>query len=399
MDDDPPDPNLPTAIKDKAKKRPLRYGDRVKQGQILCVVHSIALGTAKAALVDAVCSLALSKETLERHYKLFAEGSISLATLRQSERQVLTDSNSVLTAERTLLTMKLLEPEVQEVKDEAKKIAELAKNETFKRDAKSEAERWARVEITVPWFDKANKDRELVVVEKNTNLFKMVDPINTNLALFVLADLSRLQIWVHPPEEYLEKFQKMLESPGGAARSGIFNSRPIREKSCLPCASRRLPSLEPNQHTPMLMGYLNNPDVEVKRIVANRGPTVPPRGEEIPGWPVCHGDDPCGPRREHGANSHGSPQRGQRRGPGLRATGQDEGRVLRETSRGRTSFQGSDVCASFSSALVRRSPFDLEVNNLKKRPLESLEPGERVVTRGVVELTAALDDLLTKEKK
>ena len=64
----------------------------------------------------------------------------------------------------------MTEQEVQEVKDEAKKIADLAKDETFKRDAKSESERWARVPITVPPFDKNNPERELVVVEKNTNL-------------------------------------------------------------------------------------------------------------------------------------------------------------------------------------------------------------------------------------
>ena len=36
--------------------------------------------------------------------------------------------------------------------------------------------KWARVEIRVPWFDKANPKRELVVVEKNTNLGDWVDP-------------------------------------------------------------------------------------------------------------------------------------------------------------------------------------------------------------------------------
>jgi multidrug efflux pump subunit AcrA (membrane-fusion protein) len=38
----------------EVNKRPLRYGDRVKQGQLLAVVYSQPLGAQKATLVDAI---------------------------------------------------------------------------------------------------------------------------------------------------------------------------------------------------------------------------------------------------------------------------------------------------------------------------------------------------------
>ena len=63
------------------------------------------------------------------------------------------------------------------------------------------------IEIKAPIFarDKdGNPDptRELIVVEKNTSANDFVDP-GRDMPLFRLADLTRLQVWIHPPEEYL----------------------------------------------------------------------------------------------------------------------------------------------------------------------------------------------------
>jgi cobalt-zinc-cadmium efflux system membrane fusion protein len=380
-EDVPPTPGNTSAP--QKKKRPLRYGDRVKQGELLAVVHSTTLGNAKAALVDAVTNLKLSTERLERHYKLFADGSISLSTLRESERQQKLDSNAALTAERNLLTLKLTEKEVKEVKDEAERIAQLAANDDkFKRDPKEEAEKWARVEIRVPIFDEKTKDtRELTVVEKNTNLYAMVDPINTNTPLFRVADLNRLQIWVHPPEEYLPALRKMLDSPatGGPTWNIEIQAAP-QDKVESKGFTQIAPSIEPNQHTPMLMGYLDNPGgtkyiigqfVTATLFVAPEPDTV-----EIPTTALNE------------------------------VNGEALVFVQPDPAKDEFFLRRVAVVQRFKDVVVVRmklTPQELRQSQLDvsqgKRALEPLLPGERVVTQGVVELTAALEDLLTSENQ
>jgi membrane fusion protein, heavy metal efflux system len=386
MPDDAPDPNQPTAVKEKPKKRVLRYGDRVKQGDTLCVVHSVVLGTAKAALVDAVCSLALSKETLERHQELFKDGSIGLAQLKQSERQVQTDSNSLLTAERTLLTLKLTEDEVQEVKNEAKEIAKLAKDEKFqsKRNAKDEAEKWARVEIKVPWFDRSNPNRELTVVEKNTNLYSMVDPIATGTALFKLADLSRLQIWVHPAEEYLPTFRKMLGGKTPPLWTVVIPAYP--DDKLPPMTFTQIaPSLEPYQHAPMLMGYLKNPDgnryVVGQFVTATIDLPPEPNTVEVPteaineiGGEALVFVQPNPKKDEFVLHRVAIVQR------------------FKDVTIVRTKLTKLEDDENAANASKR------EKGENAKKTIDTLQPGDLVITRGVVELTAALEDLLLKEE-
>jgi cobalt-zinc-cadmium efflux system membrane fusion protein len=369
------DPDQPSAPK---KKRPLRYGDKVKQGNVLAVVHSVSLGMAKAALVDAVCSLRLSQETLDRHNELFAKSYISLATLRQSERQVLTDSNALLSAERTLLIMKLDEQEVLKVKKEADQIAELAKDKNFKRNAKEEAEKWARVEITVPWLtkDKKDPDREFTVVEKNTNLRSMVDPVSTPWPLFRVADLSKLQVWVHPPEEYLPTFRKMLDSP---AHDWTIEVQAYPQDKLPPMPFTLIgPSLEPFQHAPMLIGYLDNP--KGSKYIVGQFVTATIQVRPEANTLVIPTD---------ALNDVG--------GEALVFVQPDPRKDEFFLRRVAVVHRFKDVTFVRMELTAKEKELSaLEVKN-RKRPLEPLLPGERVVTQGVVELTAALEDLRTKE--
>src|SRR5262249_48237303 len=213
--------------------------------------------------------LRLSQETLERQRTLFNEGAISLAALKVAERQVQADNNAVMTAERTLRIWKLTDPEIQAIKDEANIIHD----QKLTRDIVQEVKKWARVERKVPWFDPANPNRQLTILEKNTNLTDMVDPANYATPLFKIADLSRLQIWVHPPEEYLPILRQQLKD-----RALVWEIRFQPESAKIKHYASGVegkandmkllqveqisPSLEPNQHTPMLMGYLDNPKYE-----------------------------------------------------------------------------------------------------------------------------------------
>src|SRR5262249_8558335 len=103
--------------------------------------------------------------------------------------------------------------------------------------------------------------RELVIIEKNTNLGDFVDPAR-DTPLFRLADLSRLQIWAHPPEEYLPLLRERLKKfgPGSLRWEVRFQAEPASTPALDLPVAQISPSLEPNQHTPMLIGPLENPE-------------------------------------------------------------------------------------------------------------------------------------------
>ena len=354
------------------KKRPIKFGDKVKQGDTLVVIWSRDLGEKKAALVDAICSLRLSQETLVRQRELFNEGAISLAALKVAERQVQADNNAVMTAERTLRIWKLTDPEIQAIKDEANVIHD----QKLTRDIVQEVKKWARVERKAPWFDPANPNRQLTILEKNTNLTDIVDPANYGTPLFKIADLSRLQIWVHPPEEYLPILRQQLNA--GTLKWEIrFQSESAKMKPLELKVEQISPSLEPNQHTPMLMGYLDNPDYKylIGQFVTATILIRPPADTvEVP-------TDAVNP-----------------------LSGQEF--VFIENPKAKNQFLIRRVSVAqslkrISYVRAKLTPEQAEANRALKQgeyPIQTLQAGDRVVTRGVVELTAALEELRHKKK-
>jgi cobalt-zinc-cadmium efflux system membrane fusion protein len=360
------------------KKRPLRFGDRMKQGDSLAVLWCRDLGEKKAALVDAISSLNLSQETLERHRKLFDDAAISLSLLKQSERQVRADSNAVLTAERTLRIWKLSDKEIQDVKDEAKVILD---QKTIRDPDKEKY--WAEVKVPVPTYSR-DPNRRLVVVEKNVNVNDMVDP-SRDMPLFRLADLSRLQIWAHPPEEYLPLFREHLKNGPGCLKWEVrFQSDPPNSPPKLLDVAMVSPSLEANQHTPMLIGYLDNPDGKylIGQFVTATIFVPPPMDEnkqpnavEIPtaainpmkGQNLVFVQDPAAPR---------------------------------EFTLRRVAIVQSTKKSSLVRSKLTPEDQDISVAEVKqgRLPIQALHPGECVITRGVVELTEALDDLRGQRK-
>jgi cobalt-zinc-cadmium efflux system membrane fusion protein len=353
--------------------RPLRFGDKVRQGDLLTVVWSQQLGQAKAALVDAICSLRLSQDTLNRQGKVYEDGALSVASLKVSERQVQADSNALLTAERSLKMWKLTNEEIQAIKDEANIIADQMKVRSSEQE-----KNWARVEIRVPKFNDS-KSTELVVVEKNTNINDMVDPINSP-ALFKLADVSRLQIWVHPPEEYLPLIRERLKMSGAEPLQWHIRlqSDPPDAPPMVLNIEQIAPSLEPNQHTPMVIGYLDNPDGKylIGQFVTATIFMPPDKGTvEIP----------------------------------TEALNEVEGQALvfvqSDKAKLEYTMRRVAVVRRFKDVTFVRTVLTAEDKKASKaeeargrRPFQPLQPGERVVTRGVVELTAALEDLATKDR-
>lgn len=355
---------------EKIVERPIKFGDRVKQGTVLAVFWSQTLGVAKAALVDAICSLRLSTETRDRQKKLRDEGALPESTYKQSERQVQADSLAVLTAERTLRMWKLTDAEIKGIKDEANTIHDTK----VVRDAAKEAEKWSRVEVTVPWFDKAHKDREVTILEKNTQLGDMVDPANYGMPLFRVADMSRLQIWVHPPEEMLTMIRDGMKKNGGMLWEIRFQSDPDVKHTLR--VDRISPSLEPNQHNPMVIGYLPNED---HRYLVGQFVTatffMPPDADTL--------EVPTDALNELKGQSF------------VFVKGKEKGEYF--IRRVAVLRRYADYSVVRSKLRKEDEQFSADEVKQGRYPLRTLARGEEVVTRGVVELTTALENSLIKE--
>jgi cobalt-zinc-cadmium efflux system membrane fusion protein len=356
------------------KDRFIRFGDRIEQGELMAVVYSRDLGEKKAALVDAMAALHLSKTQLATQKKLADEGALSAAQVLLTERQVKADTGAVLTAERTLRMWKLTDDEIADIKKEAKQI--IALGEKAKRDPKEET-KWARVEIRAPIFTDDPK-QVLTIVEKNTNKDDMVDP---SVIMFKLADLSKLQIWVNIHEEFLTRMRRGQKDAEVSKLKWKVQIEGDAEPLDLNIATVA-PSLDPNNHMLMVIGYLNNPNNRYKVgqfVTATIYVEPEPDTVEIP----------------------------------TEALNEVEGESLvfvqRDPAKPEFMLRRVSVVNRFKDVTFVRSKLsgqDEEINrqiapdDVKRgrRRIQPLLPDERVITRGVVELTAALTNLATKER-
>jgi multidrug efflux pump subunit AcrA (membrane-fusion protein) len=351
------------------KYRPIRYGDSFQQGDLLAVVWSKDLGAQKAALVDAMCALRLSKDQLMRYGKLFEDGALPEAVYRAQERQVQGDSGAVLTAKRTLKMWRLNADEIKEVEDEANKIIDLK----LVRDAEYE-KKWAEVYITVPKVPKDWGNYQVILVEKNTNLHDMVDPTTI---MFKLAALDRLTIWVLPPQEYLPLLQERLKKGGAKWQIQFQSDAPGTKPLDLPIL-QIAPSIDPNVHSPMVMGYLPNKDH--KRLI----------GQAVTATIFVDPDPDTVAVPTNAINDV----------EGQMLVFVEKNAKKREYMLRRVAVQQRFHDVSFvRSKLTEQEKKLSEVEKAKGRyPIEPLLPGERVLTNGIVELTVALETLLAEDR-
>jgi multidrug efflux pump subunit AcrA (membrane-fusion protein) len=365
-------PDTETASSAKECIRPLRAFDKVKPDETLAVVWSQSIGTAKASLVDATLNLNLSKRDLDRKEEGYFKGVTSLAQKDQAERQVQLDKNALLTAERSLRFWKLSDAEIIGIKAEAQTLIDRKEPRTIEEEM-----RWARVEIKAPKVKtEANGHTLLTVVEKNTSLNDVVDPINSP-PLFKLADLSRLQIWVHPPEDITRLVQERLRNrrPGDAPLRWHIRFQADATEAVLDIV-QVAPSVEPNQRTPMVIGYLPNPDG--RRLV----------GQFVTATIFAPPDENTVEIRTDAV---------------LESRGQSF--VFVETGKNEYTQRRVAVVRRFKDATFVRSKLTREDEELSeaevkqgRQKIEPLGAGDRVVSRGVVELMACLEDQLTKER-
>jgi cobalt-zinc-cadmium efflux system membrane fusion protein len=223
--------------------REIRSGDRVKKGQVLAVFESVDVGSKKNDLIDAMVQLKLDEDLLDRGEKTASSGGLSEFYLLNLRRAVEGDRNAVARARNTLSTWDIPERDIEKVEDEAKKIIE----RQGKRDP-NKAKEWARVELRAP--------DDGIVIERNLALNEIVVDNTTNL--FQIAKVDRLSVYAYCPEDDLPALLALptaertwtVQTVGRPPASGV-----ISDISYL---------IDPNQHTAVVKGYMNNPEEVVR---------------------------------------------------------------------------------------------------------------------------------------
>lgn len=258
------------------RSRPIRFGDEVKEGQLLAVLWSTELGEKKSEYVDALSRLRMERETLTRLEKLFKDEAIPERNLREARRNVEAAEIAVVRVERTLQSWRLTDEEIAGVRTEAEQM----RARPGARD-KARERTWARLEVRAPFAG--------TVVEKNVALGDIVE---TTTDLFKVADLRRLSVWAHVYEEDLPP---LLKLPMPIRWTIRLKSEPAAEP--LSGTVEEIGDIiDPSQHTALVMGYVDNPNDRLRAgqfILATVALPPDPGEVEVPTSALVEDGDEC----------------------------------------------------------------------------------------------------------
>jgi cobalt-zinc-cadmium efflux system membrane fusion protein len=308
-------------------------------------------------LVDALVQLRLDEKRLEARQKLYAQGSLPEDTLNQTRRDVVSDRNAKERAERTLRTWNIPEREIQAVYNEA----ELASARQGQRDKEKER-LWARSELIAP--------RDGTIVERNVTVGEYIADNTVNL--FTLAEVTRLLVIANPPEDRLGDLLALQPHEMRWTIQTVTSppiDGPIEEIGYI---------LDPNQHTAVVKGYIDNPDGKLRAgqfVSATVNLPPPPGVVEVSLTALA----------EDGKQSFVF--------------------VQADAAKPYYTMRRVNVTHRFENTAFVRSRLTPNEQKLTReeeaqgfqRP-EPLVPGERIITSGVLELRAALDDKESKAK-
>lgn len=240
-----------------------RVGDSVRKGDLLAVLWSKDLGEKKCELIDALTRQRSEELTLARLRKLYESGAGAERSVRDAERTVQAARNDVARAERTLRTWRLTDSDIQEVRNEAERLAKLD------RGAVPVSKDWPRVEV------RAAMDG--VVLEKNIALGDIVD---TTATLFTIGDMKHLTVWAHIYEEDLSLLQKIPKPIHWSVH--VASNHDVS----FPGSMEKIGAMiDPVQHTALVSGRVENPrgELRVGQSVKVHVNLPPPKHElEVP---------------------------------------------------------------------------------------------------------------------
>lgn len=327
-------------------QRAVSFGDYVKKGQLLTVIWSKELGEKKSELIESLAQLHTDETKLKRLEELLLKGAVPEATVLEGRRNVESDLIAVARAERTLRSWRLTTEQIQTIRDEAEKVRE----HKGKWDKELD-ETWARVEIRAPM--------EGTVVEKNV---AVGDYVGSDLDLFKIADLTRLDVLAHVYEEDLP----ILETLGPRQRKWTIQLNAEPSAKPLQGNFERIGNIiDPSQHTALVMGWVDNASGRLRA------------GQFI----TAHVNLPADPDEVAIPVSALVDQEGESR-VFVRIDGEQNRFTCRRVVP--TRRRDNLVFITTKPRAVAGKP-----------PMETLQVGERVVVQGGVELAAELETLET----
>jgi membrane fusion protein, heavy metal efflux system len=263
--------------------RDLRPGDIVFKGDILGVFYSVDVGSRKNDLLDALVQLDLDQKILDEARKhVEAVPQVFMITY---ERAVQGDRNAVNRALNNLKLWDIPQDEIDALQVEAQKICadkdawlKTPEGRWVNREKQAKGAKLPHQDTENPWGRVTlRSDLDGVVIECNVRKGEMV--VDNSINLFQIADVSRLQVIANCPEDTLPTLESLdrrerkwtVQTVGGAAATGLVGT--IDEIGYM---------IDPNQHTAIIKGYVANPG---KRIRAGQYITatvnVPPPDDVV----------------------------------------------------------------------------------------------------------------------
>ena len=223
--------------------RELRPGDRVEKGTTLGVFYSVDVGSKKNDLIDALVQLKLDQDILDR--ALQKQEAVPEVFILNARRNVEADRNAIARALNTLKTWGIPEEDIQAVYDEADQISK----RHGARD-RSKDEQWPRVVLKAP--------EDGTIVERNVALHETV--VDNTINLFQIAAVDHMVIVANAPEDELPTLQQLPSHlrrwtirTVGAPPEGFAGS--ADEISYL---------IDVNQHSAVVKGHIANPGGQLR---------------------------------------------------------------------------------------------------------------------------------------
>jgi cobalt-zinc-cadmium efflux system membrane fusion protein len=347
--------------------RPLRFGDRVRENQLLAVLWSKDLGEKKNDLVEGLAKLWTDQESLANLEELYKDLATSQANVRLQRAMVANDLSAVDRARNALRIWRLTDEEITSVEGEARKIYE-ERVKALKAGDKTpppsgDWKHWARLEV------RARMPGTIVEL----NVPKTGELVDTSQDLFKVADLTHLVVWAHAYEQDLPLLRSLLPPIPWTVKITADPADPNSRDRILdsPSAYEVGPIIDPNQHTALVIGKADNADrsLRVGQFATASIPVPPPPNMvEVPADAIDEDGSPDGSIVFVQPDPN-TPQYTLKR---VKVTRRLQGR-----------------------AFVLSEPRPGEGDGAK---FDYLHVGDRVVTAGVVVLKSTLEDLQDREK-
>jgi CheY-like chemotaxis protein len=340
--------------------RDLKVGDRVHKGDLLGVFFSEAVGAQKNALFDAESQWRLD-------HAILTDARNSPSTVKtfidNATRNVEADINHSNQASNTLRTWGIPEADIQKIIDDAR-----TSNGDDTRIGKEKFEEWGRVEVRA--------DQDGVLVERNIPKNELIqDP---TLPLFQIATVDHIQVIANASEDDLrtlvgkqragQHLYWSINTVNGPEKDPITGKAPLFPVDDIGYI------VDPNQHSALVKGYIPNADGKMRaaQIVTASIPLDPPPDVvEVDVNAVA--DD---------------------------GSGHTYVFVQTDEKLSQYTLRRVKVTHRFDKVVYVKSKLDdkeitLTAEEKERRllPLEPLQPGDKVLKSGVLELKKALEDL------